>query len=361
MKPIRLGREVAAIAGASSLLIASTASAAQWQAPKPTLDQIEALCPGVGGNPIMFGEPETNSADEDFETRMLSAQSLAGAGGFERAQPVFTDWSRELAGVDYETVVPADVSLEDWLDHTRSVLSEGDWIEQPDAEMTMSIMARVRLEKDADTVQGPRRLAIELDTFGMIRGFEMRCADVEYLVKDSEEKEGRLAEGSPRPVLPNPANDADIATWLASIDCTDPDLVERLGAIDDPGLVAGIFLERFGELPDFAMGSVYQERLNRWLRWRLANGGMTEDEIFEVEIPGGMETGEAEFEALMGGFAAIALMKDDGGPANGTKVCAGLKGFFEAEARMSNAKAARLARQNEAFIAAAKKRGLQLD
>ncbi|WP_435417970.1 hypothetical protein WAB17_14080 [Parerythrobacter aurantius] len=351
-------------------LVSSTSLAAQpaleWAAPLPSLEQIEGLCPGVGGNPLAFGEADVGQSrkylSDDIEARLAIVEGLGKAAGFEEARLQPTDWSGLLMAVDYGSVVPENVTLDDWREHIGTLLFAGGWEPRPEEEMSLFSMNGSRFEKDFTIAGGLRRLAIEIDTFGLIRGYTLRCGEASLLTLDSEEKEGRLAAGSLQPGKPDSDGDRDIATWLASIDCTDPQLRDRLGATDDVGQVGPIIVERYGDVPDVSTVSTYQQRLNTWLRWKLvADAILTEDELWDVEASATPDEDGVSFEALLDQFVAVATIKEESGPENATKVCQAVKDMFEGDRVIASAKASRLAAINAALIAEGTKRGFRVD
>ena len=348
---MKLSRIAAASAIVGGWLAFSSAAFAQVP-PVPSPASVEALCPGGEGNPLQFG-----TAEGEIDSTLLdSAKQHARSAGFEDVEPQFTNWSDKLLGVELIRDVPDGAALDQWGDDFHERITAAGWTVSEDPFMAGS---QARYEKEVAGDTEPRLLAVEVSLHGIRRGITLLCADAALQVKNQDELDGVLAEGSPRPVAPPPLPPLD--EFMARLDCEDAatlDAFAKAVSLDDAGALAESRLKPEG----INAQANYQYRLVKWLRWRmLASGEIDELVLWDIEdgireqYPIYFEEDLAMMAEIASGITAAEKAKDPEKLCNSYKTIVGFAARQSAHEERSNAALA------AAFEAEAKRRGIALD
>lgn len=320
--------------------------------PVPSAQQLEALCPGIGGNQLTFGTTEDNVT----EAALAQAQERAVAAGFEKAQLQYTSWSNKLYGVEYVLDVPGGDDLSDWGDLFGERIMERGWAFSEDSFTPLSAG---RYEKEIDGDDGQRVLGVELGLHSTHRGITLLCADAELQLADKDERDGSLAQGSPRPVAPEPQ--PPVEEFLARLDCSDPGLLEDFAKAQDLD-DAGVLVEARLSPPELNSEANYQHRLVKWLRWRLLwSDKIDENGLFDIERKVAKEVPEdfdGDFIEMVGVLEAVMSADKLSDPA---ALCTAYRDAVRVIAKQSASGARRNAALAIAYEAEAERLGITLD
>ncbi|HSM53972.1 MAG TPA: hypothetical protein VK839_07320 [Erythrobacter sp.] len=318
--------------------------------PVPSAQQVEALCPGLGGNQLTFGIAEENVT----EAALAQAQERAVAAGFEKAQLQYTSWSNKLYGVEYVLDVPGGDDLSDWGDLFGEMIMERGWAFSEDSFTPLSAG---RYEKEID---GERVLGVELGLHSTHRGITLLCADGELQLEDQAERDGALAPGSPRPAAPPPQPPLD--EFLARLDCTDPALLDLFAKAEDMDDAGALVEARLGPPSGMHAEANYQNRLVKWLRWRLlASGEIDEAALWAIEeqaaalYPLNITEGLVELMGTLGNVLEAQQSKDMGA------LCQAYRQAMLVTNEQSGEDARRDAALAAALEAEARRRGIAID
>ena len=345
-------RSVIVLSGA--LLGIATAPAAFAADPAvPAIEQVEALCPGVSGNPLEFG---TAKADVP-QTALLEAKERALAAGFEEIDPLYTAWSDRLVGADYSLDVPSGDPLDTWGEQFREVAETAGWETTEDGSMAFAALA---FAKEFSTAAGSRYHLLEIDFYGQRRGITLRCSDFAMQAEAESERNGILAQGSQRPVAPPPMPPLD--DFLARLDCTDPALLAMFAEVEELDDAGALVMARLGPPEGIHGEAEYNRRLVTWLRWRLlASEEIDEEAIWAIEERIATEepvNHMAELVEMMGAVGGVfeAQEKQDS-----AALCASYRKAIVVMAEQSVLDARRDAALAAALEAEAVRRGIVLD
>ena len=348
MKPSRVVPG-AALAGAC-LAFASAAFAQVPPVPSPAT--VEALCPGGQGNPLQFG-----TAEGQVDPALLgSAKQNARRAGFEKVEPQFTTWSDKLLGVELIHDVRDGAPLDLWGDDFHDQMTAAGWAVSEDSFMPG---AQARYEKEIADLAEPGVLAIEVSLHGIRRGITLLCADAALQMKNQEELDGYLGEGSPRPVAPPALPPLD--EFMARLDCDDPATLDAFAealTLED----AGALVETRLAPEDITAQAGYQYRLVQWLRWRMLQSGEIDESVLwdieekvREEHPIYFEEDLAMMGEIASGITDAETAKD---PA---RLCESYKSMVRYLAGQSAHEERRNAALAAAYEAEAVRRGIALD
>ena len=323
--------------------------------PVPSAQQVEALCPGLGGNPLAFGTAEGNVT----EAALAQAKELAVAAGFEKAQLQYTSWSHKLYGVEYVLDVPGGDDLSDWGDLFGERIMERGW---DFSEDPFTPLSAGRYEKEIDVDDGQWVLGVELGLHSTHRGITLLCADAKLQLEDKNERDGELAPGTQRPKPPSPKKVQAAKDYVARFDCDNAEFVAALSAaeeLDDNGPIVEALL---GPVVDLEPESSYQSRLGTWMRWTMRHSGkITEEEIWAIEDVVAQNIGwnpAEQFTEFLGSFVDVVSAQEAG---DGAGKCRGLRTMFLSDRDGSSNEGRRNAAVNAALEAEARRRGIAID
>ena len=337
----------------SLLAISSATAAAAAIPPVPELSQVEGLCPGVAGNPLVFGTVEA----EVTEAALAETRTRAVAAGFEEIEPVYTSWSQRLVGVDYVIDVPGGEPLDSWSEEFAAAVGAGGWEVTEDGSM---IIAAARYFKQFPATAGVRDLTLDVDLYGERSGITLRCSDAALNFEAADERNGMLPVGSPRPLAPPPMPPLD--EFLARLDCQDPALLEKFAAAENLGDTGALVEASLGPPDGLNAEADYYRRLRIWTRWKLlASERMDQEDIWDVEEKVSAANPTDHMAELVGMMGAIGGVMEAQKAGDMPAVCAS---YREAIVAMSKQNALDVERDQTliaAFEAEAKRRGISLD
>lgn len=348
---MRWTRLIVAVTAASGILVQSPAANAA--VPKVTESAlVEGLCPGRDGNPLAFGITE----DAVDEAALAGLNERATAAGFDKARLQYTSWSNKLYGVEYVLDVPGGDDLSEWGEQFGKRMIELGWAFSEDPFTSLSAG---RYEKEVEGDEEHRILGIELGLHSINRGITLLCADAELQLADKDERDGALAQGSPRPVAPKPQ--PPVEDFLARLDCSDPGLLADFAKAQDLD-DAGVLVEARLSPPELNSEANYQYRLVKWLRWRmLLSDRIDENRLFEIERKVAEEVPEdfnGNFIEMMGALEAVMSADKLSDPA---ALCTAYRNAVGVVAKQSADEARRNAALAIAYEAEARRLAIPLD
>ena len=316
---------------------------------------IESLCPTAAGTAFVIGASE---ADQPAAAMELLRNPGDKRAPFSAGSIVYTPWSKRVAGLSWESDLEYGDRSQEWNDVVTASLEEDGWSRRSDTEFGSSPdWDAVAYEKAFFHDGNERTLIFRLYTSGR---YAADCGDADMLALYQREVVGDLEPGSPRPI--DPGAPIEEAVFFARFDCQKPELITAFGKAGSVA-VAGPLAESLisDDLPYEAQED-YEQRLGKWLEWKLLNSGKIEpeeiDSLYREADPGMGMPFEENFFEMVGGMEAVfeGLEEEDG-----AKTCSGYRSVLQNGIDTTKAQAERYRRLNAALIAQANRLGIDID
>ncbi|OZA93567.1 MAG: hypothetical protein B7X57_04605 [Erythrobacter sp. 34-65-8] len=317
----------------------------------PDAEQIELLCPGIG-----IGEPSLGA--------IRSAEHQAVADALDKQAPYplteaaldYTVWSMRLASVTWRGAGFEGMEDFPWLSGISEALEQEGWTLIHAGER---LFPTAEYRKTFATGDGAREFAVVLSSSG---NFELTCGDAALMELSEAEAEGRLAEGSPRPVPPSANWQEQADTWLARFDCGDPALVAGFAGLTELGRTADVVTERIGHPPDLSAEADYQNQLATWLKWKIqVSGKVSVEQGRAIEDRASADPGAQAHDDLAALVIAVGSLAEAEEGGDGAARCTAARSLFTQMRKFGEHEAARTARANQVRMAEARKLGIAVD
>lgn len=313
----------------------------------PTLSELEALCPGVGANPLRFGQ-----LDRGQQYRP-EGPALAEFGPPEQT---YTSWSGLLAALTIRAASPDGAINQRWFEGVEAALRAGGWSKFADPKLATPLDEGILFEKATGSNADARQLVFEVAIPGALM---LRCGDQNLLRIDRAEADGELAPGSPRPAPLAPAEPAPLPN---PADCDRAALLEAIGHKDRIDEASPAFVQFDARSVQTANEARDAERDYRWVVWKLLQSGRVDNErlwqIEEQAAPLDVDALEEDMGEFLQ-FAGEASRARDRGDAKA--VCLAFVPLVVSRARSDQRKAARHRILISALETEARKLGVSLD
>ncbi len=302
----------------------------------------------------VLGGPRSAQAPDFVNTLGRLPASYAP---FAQAELDLTDWSDRLAAITWRAASPDGYVNQRTMDAFRAGMAAAGWAETVQGDLMSPLgFDAIMFEKDLPTNLGVRRMLVEFDTPGALM---LRCGDAELMELDLAERDGQLAPGSPRPVVPVLGPPAALPDDSA---CGDP-AVQAAFSEDDQIDENNPALRQLqaAMLPVSAARST-GERLTVWLKWKLLGSGKVDDaalwDIQDRAVPADGDALTGEFTRFLEGANGLMQARKAGDRA---QACRAFLGMLREHHAGDLRKVAEAARVNAAFEAEAARLGVALD
>lgn len=341
-----------ALAGLALTLSLATPATAQGLF-IPDAEQVELLCPGLG-----ISEPSLGAVRSAADHGAVSALKDHAPAPLAEALVNYTAWSQRMASITW--LGSGFEGMEDfpWLGGVSEALEQEGWT-LTHSDDAVGLFPTAEYRKTYPTGDGSREFAVVLSSSG---NFELTCGDAALMDLSEAEAEGRLAEGSPRPLPPPAEWEQEADAWLARFDCEDPGLIAGFAGLSEPGRSADVVTERIGQPPDLSAQADYQTRLATWLKWKIqASGKVSEEQGWAIEDRAAADQGDQQRDDFTAFVIAAGSLIDAEKGGDGAARCAAARSLFINMRRSGEHEASRTARANQVRMTEARKLGIQVD